>query len=64
MSFYEYSDNEIAGIIIGGGFTLSFVFCIGLCSILYGYVHFKMRKPCAKCLIFSFIHTCKKIIAR
>jgi hypothetical protein len=36
-SLYDFSDVEIAGILIGGGFSIAFIFCMGLCSILYGY---------------------------
>ena len=36
-SFYDLSDASIAGILIGSGFALGFLFCVGVCSIFYGW---------------------------
>ena len=35
-SFFDLSDSSIAGILIGSGFALGFLFCVGVCSIFYG----------------------------
>ena len=35
-SFFDLSDSSIAGILIGSGFAVGFIFCVGVCSIFYG----------------------------
>ena len=34
----DYTDAEIFGIFVGGGFTIAFIFCIGICTMFHGYV--------------------------
>ena len=38
-SLLEYSDGEIALILVGGGVLAALTMCLGLCGLLHGYVH-------------------------
>ena len=37
-SLLEYSDAEIALILVGGGVLAALTMCLGLCGLLHGYV--------------------------
>ena len=41
-SLLEYSDGEIALILVGGGVLAALIMCLGLCGLLHGLSPFNM----------------------
>jgi hypothetical protein len=35
MNLYDFSDAEITAILIGSGFAIAILLCVGLCLLLY-----------------------------